>query len=128
MGRSQETFNKKEREKKRQKKKELKAKKKEERKANPSDKGDNITYMDVYGNFHDTPPEPPKKVKAKDIDLSQTRTVSDEPEETERKGVVTHFNSAKGYGFIKDKKNPAELFCACKQCAGRNCGKQYGNL
>ena len=61
MGRSQETFNKKEREKKRQKKKELKAKKKEERKANPSDKGDNITYMDVYGNFHDTPPEPPKK-------------------------------------------------------------------
>lgn len=111
MGRSQETFGKKEREKKRQKKKELKARKKEERKANAGDKGDNITYMDEFGQFHDTPPEPAKKVKAQNIELGVPQREPDSFEEDAiRKGVVTHFNHEKGYGFIRDKKTNQSVF------------------
>lgn len=110
MGRSQETFGKKEREKKRQKKKEEKARRKEERKANAEDKGDNITYMDVYGNFHDTPPEQAEKVKAKDISLNMERVEAAPEDDGLRKGTVTHFNHSKGYGFIKDKKSGQSIF------------------
>ena len=110
MGRSQETFGKKEREKKREKKKELKARRKEERKANAGEKGDNITYMDAFGNFHDTPPPPPDKVKAKNIVLGAAKR--DEPQDLaeDRKGVVTFFNDEKGYGFIRDKKTQESIF------------------
>ena len=111
MGKSQETFGKKEREKKRLKKKELKNKRKEERKANPEDKGDNITYMDVYGNFHDTPPEAAEKVKAKNIEIGiPQRTAEEEAADLIKKGTVTFFNHSKGYGFIKDKKSGQSVF------------------
>lgn len=111
MGRSQETFGKKEREKKRQKRKEIKAKRKEERKNNPEEKGDNITYMDVYGNFHDAPPEQAEKVKAKDIEIgTPERTAEDVEMERIRKGSVTFFNHSKGYGFIKDKQTQQSIF------------------
>lgn len=110
MGRSQETFNKKEREKKKQKKKEAKAKRKEERKANPTEKGDNFTYVDVYGNFHDEPPEPSKKVKAKDIVIGVPKKEEEEEEDPIHKGVVSFFNSSKGYGFIKDKNTQESIF------------------
>jgi cold shock CspA family protein len=113
LGRSQETFGKKEREKKRAKKKEEKAKKREERKANAGDKGDNLTYMDVYGNFHDTPPEAPEKVKAKDIEIgvpSGPNGPSGDDEDAVLKGTVTFFNDAKGYGFIKEKKTGQSIF------------------
>lgn len=109
MGKSQETFGKKEREKKRQKKKELKAKRKDERKANPGEKGE-FTYVDVYGNFHDTPPEPGKKVKAKDIEIGVPKREEMEEEDPIRKGVITFFNSSKGYGFIKDKDSQESIF------------------
>ena len=110
MGRSQETFNKKEREKKRAKKKEAKAKKMEERKANPTDKGDNLTYVDVYGNFHETPPEPTKKVKAKDIVIGVPKKEEGEEEDPVHRGVVSFFNDSKGYGFIKDKDTQQSIF------------------
>lgn len=111
MGRSQETFGKKEREKKRRKKKEEKARRKEERKSQSGDKGNNITYMDVYGNFHEEPPEAAEKVKAKDIDISTPQRSEEEiAEDSIRKGTVTHFNHSKGYGFIKDKKSGQSVF------------------
>lgn len=116
MGKSQETFSKKEREKKRQKKKEAKAKKMEERKANPSDKGDNLTYVDVYGNFHETPPEPGKKVKAKDIEIGVPKKEEGEEEDPVHKGVVTFFNDSKGYGFIKDKETQQSVFVHINSC------------
>ncbi|QNR22779.1 MULTISPECIES: cold-shock protein [Croceimicrobium] len=116
MGRSQETFGKKEREKKRAKKKEEKERKRLERKANAGDKGDNITYMDVYGNFHDTPPEAAEKVKAKNIEIGVPKGArEDEEEDGLRKGTVTFYNESKGYGFIKDKKTGQSVFMHVNQ-------------
>tara|TARA_B100001115_G_C15846884_1_gene427283 strand:- start:5577 stop:6020 length:444 start_codon:yes stop_codon:yes gene_type:complete len=116
LGRSQETFGKKEREKKRAKKKEEKERKRLERKANAGEKGDNITYMDVYGNFHDTPPEAAEKVKAKNIEIGVPKGArEDEEEDGLRKGTVTFYNESKGYGFIKDKKTGQSVFMHVNQ-------------
>lgn len=110
MARSQETFGKKEREKKRKQKKDAKLKQKEERKANPVDKGDNITYVDVYGNFHETPPTPIEKVDIEDIVIGVPKKEESEEEDPMRTGVVTFFNDSKGYGFIKDKETQESVF------------------
>lgn len=64
MAKSQQTFNKIEKEKQRAKKREEKKKKKEERKANPKGSDFDIAYVDEYGNLTDTPPDPSKKNKS----------------------------------------------------------------
>lgn len=115
MGRSQETFGKREREKKKQKKKELKAKRKQERRESESTGGDNITYQDVYGNFHETPPEKPtEKVDASSINLGATPREENESVDPIRKGTVTFFNHDKGYGFIRDKATQESIFVHVK--------------
>ena len=66
MGRSQETFSKKEKEKKKLRKRQDKEAKKEDRKANSS-KGKELdemmAYVDENGNITETPPDPTKKKK-----------------------------------------------------------------
>lgn len=109
MGRSQQTFNKKEKEKKRLKKREEKAKKKEARKA---EKGGGIpfAYVDHNGNLTDTPPDPSMKVKvdAETINLDYTKEkVEVDPI---RKGKVAFFDTSKGYGFITDAENQEKYF------------------
>ena len=104
MARSQETFGKKEREKKRLKKKQEKQLKREERKANPkTGSGPGISYVDHFGNLTDTPPDPNTKVEidAEDIVLGVPKKEEEEFDPI-RKGRVEFFNDAKGYGFIKD--------------------------
>jgi cold shock CspA family protein len=114
MGRSQETFSKKENERKKIKKRKDKAEKKEERKAN-SDKGksfeDMLAYVDENGNLTATPPDPKKKkvIITEDIQIGVSRRV-DEPEELVKNGVVTFFNESKGYGFIKNLQNGESVF------------------
>ena len=109
MARSQETFSKKENEKKRIKKKQDKQEKKEERKAN-STKGksldDMMAYIDEDGNLSSTPPDPRKKkiVKSEDMQISTPRQAAIDPADLIRTGTVTHFNDSKGYGFIKDSQ------------------------
>ncbi|MDQ3394247.1 MAG: cold shock domain-containing protein [Bacteroidota bacterium] len=115
MGKSQETFNKKEKEKKRLKKKQDKEQKKEDRKAN-SDKGKSVdemyAYVDDNGNITSTPPDPKKKsvVKAKDIQIGVSRQEAVDPADLIRKGTVTFFNDSKGYGFIKDHETQDSVF------------------
>jgi len=118
MGRSQETFNKKENEKKKQKKRQDKEEKREERKANAS-KGQSldsmIAYVDEFGNFSSTPPDPKQK---RDIQLEDIRIgvpkQEDIPVETTRQGIVSFFNESKGYGFIKDQQTQESIFVHLK--------------
>lgn len=115
MGRSQETFNKKEvRNKKAKKKKDKEAKKlarKEEEKSGKLD--DMIMYLDEDGNFTDTPPDPTKKkkvIKAENMMISTPKQEDAVPMDTVRKGVIAFFNDSKGYGFIRDTETKESVF------------------
>ena len=115
MGRSQETFGKKEKEKKRLKKREDKAKRKEERKAN-SRKGtlDNMmAYVDENGRITDVPPDPNQKkeeIAVEDIQIGVPNRNSAEEEETTLKGKIIYFDDSKGYGFIKEEQSQEKYF------------------
>ncbi|MCF8463722.1 MAG: cold shock domain-containing protein [Flavobacteriales bacterium] len=112
MGRSQETFGKKEREKKKAKKR----KEKEEAKLARKEEGksswdDMIAYVDENGMIVDTPPDPTakKKIKAEDIVLGIPQK-DESDEDPIRTGTVSFFNHDKGYGFIKDADNGDSMF------------------
>jgi cold shock CspA family protein len=114
MGRSQESFNKKEVKNKKDKKRKEKEKKKLARKDTEKRSGleDNFAYVDENGMLTSTPPDPKKKmdVKLEDIEISiPKRDASDKPDPI-RKGVVTFFNDAKGFGFIRDMETQASVF------------------
>lgn len=108
-----DTFNKKEKEKKRLQKRKDKEQKKEERKANKESKSfeDMIMYVDENGNFTSTPPDTLKRkpIKESDIDLSSRNKGGAAPE-VARQGVVKFFEKDKGYGFIKDSQTQDEYF------------------
>jgi cold shock CspA family protein len=114
MGRSTETFSKKEREKKKAKKHLDKKEKAEDRKSSAS-KGkaleDMMAYVDENGNITSTPPDPTKKKKISvdDIQIGVPKQ-EDIVEEIERNGSVTFFNDSKGYGFIRDLQSQESVF------------------
>ena len=114
MARSTETFNKKEREKKRQKKSLDKKEKAQDRKANAT-KGKSLdemmAYIDEYGNITSTPPDPSRKLKVNSQDI-QIAVPKQETivEDIVRTGIVAFFNEAKGYGFIKDMQTQESIF------------------
>ena len=109
MAKSQQTFNKKEKEKKRLKKREDKAKKKEARKA---EKGGGIpfAYVDHNGNLTDTPPDPTMKVKVSAESISLDYKKEEIEEDPIRKGKVAFFDTSKGFGFITDLENQEKYF------------------
>ncbi|MGI9542956.1 MAG: cold-shock protein [Cyclobacteriaceae bacterium] len=113
MGKSQETFNKKEKEKKRLKKRKEKEAKREERRANSQGGGleNMMAYIDENGNITDTPPDPTKKskVKAETIEVSVPKTEKLEVSAI-RKGRVEFFNHDKGFGFIKELETQEKYF------------------
>lgn len=114
MGRSQESFNKKEVRKKKAKKRLDKEKKKLERKdeqSTHSSLDDMIAYVDEYGNITDTPPDPEEKeeIKAEDIVLSNEKA-NNADDQTEKEGIVTFFNDNKGFGFIKEANTKQDYF------------------
>ena len=104
MAKSQDTFNKKEKEKKRLKKRQEKNVKREDRKSNSTggDFESMLAYVDENGNLTDTPPDPSKKrkVNASSIEISVPRREEEEIDPI-RKGRIEFFNDSKGYGFIK---------------------------
>jgi cold shock CspA family protein len=110
-----ETWNKKEREKKKQQERKEKAERKLERKENAKEGksfDDMLAYLDENGNLSNKPPDPRKKViiKLEDIEIGVPKQVPINPEDLIRKGVVTFFNDAKGYGFIKDLETQESVF------------------
>ncbi|UOY06485.1 cold shock domain-containing protein [Muricauda sp. SCSIO 64092] len=116
MAKSQQTFGKREKEKKRLKKREEKQKKKEARKAEAKESGGGIpfAYVDQYGNLTDTPPDPSEKIKveAEDIVLGIPQKEDTEEEfDPIRKGKVAFFDHSKGFGFIVDSETQEKYFC-----------------
>ncbi len=116
MGKSQQTFNKKEREKKKAKKRKEKLERREQRKMEKEQAGklsfeDQIMYLDANGNLTKEKPDPTEKIeiKAEDIILGAA-PVQREVIETIRRGKVKYFNSDKGYGFITDKATKDSIF------------------
>jgi cold shock CspA family protein len=117
MGRSQQTFSKSEKEKKRLKKREDKRKKMEARKLAKEEGGSQgipIAYVDYNGNLTDTPPDPSMKVKVKaeNIEIGIPKKEEGDEEEFDpiRKGKVSFYDSSKGFGFIIDTETNEKYF------------------
>ncbi len=114
MGRSQESFNKKEVRNKKEKKKKEKEKKRLARKETDkkSSFDDMIAYVDENGHIIDTPPDPDKKIEVKleDIEVSIPARSEDGNYDPVRRGIVSFFNESKGFGFIKDSDTKESLF------------------
>lgn len=115
MGRSQETFNKKEvRNKKAKKRKDKEAKKQAKNQVEKkSSLEDMMAYVDENGVITDTPPDPTVKkkiIKAENIEIGVPKRDSLPDEDPVRKGIVSFFNESKGFGFIKDSETHESLF------------------
>lgn len=105
------TFGKKENEKKKQARRLEKQNRKEERKlagkANSFE--DMIAYVDENGRITSTPPElnrEKEEINQEEILISTPKQEEPEP----MKGRVEHFNTEKGYGFIKDLAGTDKYF------------------
>ena len=113
MAKSQDTFNKKEKEKKRLKKRQEKNVKREDRKSNSTggDLENMLAYVDENGNLTDTPPDPSKKrkVNASSIEISVPRREEEEIDPI-RMGRIDFFNDSKGFGFIKESDTQEKYF------------------
>lgn len=112
MAKSKETFGKKEIEKKKQKKRKDKAERKEQRKSEREpgkSLEDLIMYVDENGNLTPNKPDPTKraKINAEDIELGVPNRPAHDPQ---RKGRITYFDDAKGYGFITDRDTDERIF------------------
>lgn len=114
MGRSQETFNKKEVRNKKEKKRLEKEKKKLARKESEKKSGldEMIAYVDENGMISSAPPDPTKKkeIKLEDIEIGIPNREAVEDEDPIRKGVVTFYNDSKGFGFIRDLETQESVF------------------
>lgn len=113
MAKSKETFNKKDKEKKRLKKLQEKKEKMDVRKANAK-KGKSLdemmAYLDENGNITDQPMDPRKKkvFNEADIQIGVPKHIDVEPEF--RKGIVTFMDHSKGFGFISDLETRERIF------------------
>ncbi|UZR93813.1 cold shock domain-containing protein [Chondrinema litorale] len=114
MGRSQETFSKKEVTNRKEKKRKEKEKKRLAKKDNETSGKleDMIAYVDEFGNLTSTPPDPTKKreIKKEEIEINIPKQDALPEDDGPRKGVVTFFNDSKGYGFIKDSVTKESVF------------------
>ncbi len=113
MGKSSESFNKKDVRKKKEKKRKDKMAKKLARKDTDSKSGldDMIAYVDEYGNITSEPQDPAEKeeMKIEDIEVSVPKSEGT-ARNKEKTGVVTNFNDSKGFGFIRDIDTKESIF------------------
>lgn len=124
MGNFGETVGKKERDKQKMRKRQDKLEKMEQRKAKAS-KGKTLeemmAYVDENGNLSATPPDirNKKRVRAEDMQISTPKAKDFDPADLIRTGVVTFFNEAKGFGFIKDMQSQESVFMHVNQLSER---------
>jgi cold shock protein len=105
-----ESFSKKELRSKKAKAKQDKAQKMQDRKAN-NNKGksleDMMAYIDENGNLS---PVPPRRTFAESNSLEDIGTPSNSQEEVGQTGVISFFNSSKGFGFIAEDNSRESVF------------------
>ena len=121
MAKAQTNFGKQDNEKKRLQKKNEKEERRRERQASKGQSLDDmIAYVDENGNITSTPPDPTKKkeVALESIRIGVPKQEDREPEDVVRQGSVTFFNTAKGYGFIKDTTNQESIFVHANNLGG----------
>ena len=110
-----ETWNKKEREKKKRQNRKEKLERKQERKENQQTGktlDDMLVYIDENGNFSETPPDPRKKIRVnvEDINIGVLKHEEIDPADLIHEKTITFFNEAKGFGFIRDKETQESVF------------------
>lgn len=115
------SFNKKDIEKKKAEKRKEKQLRKEQRKSTQSGAfEDMIAYVDANGMITDTPPELREKEEA--VSLSDISISTPQKEEVivdpVHNGRVEHFNSSKGFGFIKDMDSTEKYFFHISNVSG----------
>lgn len=109
------SWNKKERENKKRDLRKKKEERRQERKENAT-KGKSLdemmAYLDENGNLTSVPPDNRKRreFKLEDIEIGVPPQKELSPEELIRTGVITYFNSTKGFGFIEDSETGQRLF------------------
>lgn len=109
------SWNKKERENKKRDLRKKKEERRQERKENAT-KGKSLdemmAYLDENGNLTSVPPDNRKRreFKLEDIEIGVPQQKELSPEELVRTGIITYFNSAKGFGFIEDSETGQRLF------------------
>ena len=118
MAKSQQTFNKLEREKNKAKKREEKRKKMQARKearARGELKQDEFVYVDHLGNFRDTPPDPEEReeINLESIQISTNKKIDND---VKYSGKVTFYEPDKGYGFIKNSISQDSYFFHFSEC------------
>jgi cold shock CspA family protein len=113
LGRSNQTFGKRERELKREKKRKEKEAKKLVRAENKTtlDSDDMIAYVDEFGQITDTPPDPTQRaeVNLEDIEISVPKK-EESDDDGIHEGIVQFFNDEKGFGFIRDLETQERVF------------------
>ena len=113
MGRSSETSGKKEIAKKKRERKIAKAEKKEMRQSN-SNKGksieDMMAYVDENGNLSTKAPDIRKKKEIKAEDISLEPSGNTHEGKALKSGVVTFFDTVKGFGFINESGSTNSYF------------------
>jgi len=120
MGRSQESFNKKDvRNKKDKKRKEKVAKKLARKDGEKSSFEDMIAYVDENGVITSEPIDPKSKteIKLEDIAVSVPKGSTEEVDPV-RKGTVSFYNESKGFGFIKDLETKQDVFVHANNVIG----------
>lgn len=114
MAKSQQTFNKIEKEKQRAKKREEKRKKKEDRKSRSGESTSEFAYVDEYGNLTDTPPDPSQKIEVDlesiEIGIPKKEDSEEEEPKKDKEGKVSFFDHSKGFGFIIDSQSQEKYF------------------
>lgn len=123
MAKSQQSWNKREREKKKLKEKQDKADKMQERKASGSGSRsleDMMAYIDENGNIVDTPPDPAKRkeISLDEIVIGVPKKSAEDDGATDREGIISFFNESKGYGFIRDLQSGESIFVHVNQVNG----------
>ena len=119
MGRSKETFGKKEVRNKQAKKRKDKAQRKQEKKEQ-GQKGsldDMIAWVDENGMITSTPPDltQKKEIKAESIEIGVPKAEFRINTKI-RKGRLKNFDESKGFGFITDSETKDSIFVHSSDC------------